>query len=205
MLKALQYTLIRIKRLLATRGIHFFVIKYGPQKWRSIAFDEKYRLGHWCFKSGGAAELASVIQQYLRHGDLLIMGCGGAGVLESLEPRALNSVLGIDISQEAIRLASRFVSDNVSFQLADMVTYECLQPYDVILFSESLYYVPLADQKSLLTRLAVHLKTGGTFIATFAQAKRYWKMIEGIRKNFSVIEDHTFPGSDRHLIVFKSH
>lgn len=204
MRKVLQYTIIRAKRLLAKRGIHFLVVKYGPLKLRSIAFDEKYRQGHWCFKSGGAADLSSVVQQYLRHGDLLIMGCGGAGFLESLEPRAFNSVLGIDLSREAILLASRFVSDNVSFQLADMVTYQCLQPYDVILFSESLYYVPLADQKSFLERLSVHLRHGGVFIATFAQAKRYRKMIEGIRKGFSVIEDGSFSGSDRHLIVFKS-
>lgn len=194
---------MRINQLLAARGIHYLVTKLGSPKLRSLAFDEKYRQGHWRH-SDSVDELVAIIHRYLRGGDLLIMGCGGASVLESVELQDLKSALGIDLSQEAIRLASRFASDKVSFQLADMVTFECPHPYDLILFSESLYYVPVASQESLLRRLAAHLKPGGVFLVTFAQAKRYKNMINGIRRNFAVIEDRTFSGSTRHLIVFNS-
>lgn len=193
---------MRIKQLLAAKGIHYLVTKFGSLKLRGLAFDEKYRRGHWIFPSDDG--LSAVIHRYLRGGDLLIMGCGGASVLEGVESQGLKSVLGIDLSQEAIRLASRFTSDKISFQLADMVTFVCLHPYDLILFPESLYYVPVASQESLLKRLAEHLKPGGVFVATFAQAKRYNNMIDRIRRNFVVLEDRRFSASNRHLIVFIS-
>jgi 2-polyprenyl-3-methyl-5-hydroxy-6-metoxy-1,4-benzoquinol methylase len=130
------------------------------------------------------------------------MGCGGASILEGLEADGLTSALGIDISEKAIQLAGHFASDKVSFQLSDMETFACPRPYDVILFSESLNYVPANKQVSLLKRLGGHLKPGGVFIVTFAQAKRYRKILERIRRNFKVLEDARFPGCSRHLIVF---
>jgi 2-polyprenyl-3-methyl-5-hydroxy-6-metoxy-1,4-benzoquinol methylase len=167
-----------------------------------MAFDEKYRRGDWNFHTEGTDELAVVIRHYLRAGDLLIMGCGGASILKDIETSNLKSALGIDLSQEAIRLASRFASEKISFQMADMVAFQCPRPLDVILFSESLNYVPIADQASLLRRLAESLKPGGVFVVTIAQAKRYANILEGIRHNFRLLEDRAFSGSSRHLMVF---
>ena len=192
-----------IKRLLAVKGIHYLVTRFGPQKLRSLAFDEKYRRGDWSFRNSDANELSTVVREYLMNGDLLIMGCGGASVLEGLEETGLQSALGIDLSEEAIRLAKRYASKKSSFQLADMMTFECPQSYDVILFSESLYYVPFSSQEGFLRRLGQHLKPNGVFIVTFAQAKRYETILEKIRQNFLVLNDCAFLGSTRHVIVFK--
>jgi len=191
-----------IRRLLAARGIHYLATRFGWRKLRSLAFDEKYRAGDWNFRTDGTGELAAVIRRYLRAGDLLIMGCGGASILEGVEASGLNSALGIDISEEAIRLASRFASARIAFRLADMETFQCPHPYDVILFSESLNYVPATRQMPLLKRLAEQLKPGGALVVTFAQAKRYADILERIRRNFAVLEDRPFPGAKRHLLVF---
>jgi 2-polyprenyl-3-methyl-5-hydroxy-6-metoxy-1,4-benzoquinol methylase len=193
---------MNLRRLLGIRGIHYFATRFGPRKLRGLAFDEKYRSGDWNFSTDGTGELSAVICRYLREGDLLIMGCGGASILQDLEASKLKSALGIDLSQEAIRLAGRFASEKISFQLADMVTFQCPRPYDVILFSESLNYVPGTEQKLFLQRLSESLKPGGVFVVTIAQARRYAEILEGIRKNFDVLEDHPFSGSNRHLMVF---
>ena len=192
-----------IRKLLAAKGIHYFVTRFGPKKLRSIAFDEKYRTGSWNFESSNDADLGAAVRRYLRNGDLLILGCGGASVLGELEASGLQSALGLDLSEEAIRLARRFASANVTFQLADMVTFECPNSYDVILFSESLYYVPGGRQVALLNRLGANLKSGGAFVVTLAEAERYQDIIERIRANFRIVEDHPFPGSIRHLLVFQ--
>jgi SAM-dependent methyltransferase len=147
--------------------------------------------------------LPSTIRKYLRGGDLLILGCGGASILDSFEPAAFTSVLGLDLSAEAVRLASRFATENILFQVGDMVTFQCPKAYDVILFSESLYYVPPSQQEELLKRLARHLKPRGVFIVTLAQPKRYSAIIELIRRCFQAMEDHTFANSERHLLVFR--
>lgn len=193
---------MRLKQILAARGIHYFVTRFGPAWLRGLAFDEKYRRGDWNFKGESSDELPSVIRKYLRAGDLLILGCGGASVLESLRKEAIGSVLGLDLSSEAVRLANRYADRNISFQTGDMVTFQCPRDYDVILFSESLYYVPSAQQEALLKRLAKHLKPGGAVIVTLAQADRYHAIIELIRGRFQVVEDHKFSNSERHLLVF---
>ena len=192
-----------IRKLLAAKGIHYIVTRFGPRKLRSIAFDEKYRSGAWNFGGTNDSGLANTVRRYLRNGDLLIMGCGGASVLGELEGSSLQSALGLDLSEEAIRLARRSAPVNAKFQLADMVTFECPHPYDVILFSESLYYVPGGRQVALLNRLGAHLKPGGAFVVTLAEANRYQDIIERIRANFRILEDHLFPGSTRHLLVFQ--
>jgi hypothetical protein len=41
---------MRLKQLLAAKGIHYFVTRFGPARLRGMAFDEKYRRGDWSFK-----------------------------------------------------------------------------------------------------------------------------------------------------------
>ena len=193
---------MNLRQILATKGIHYLVTRFGWGKLRGLAFDEKYQRGDWNFRSEGKGELADVVTRYLRKGDLLIMGCGGAAILEGLEAAGLNSALGVDLSQEAIRIAGRFASTRVAFTVSDMETFECLREYDVILFSESLYYVSSNGLVPLLKRLAGRLKPGGVFVVTFAQAARYRDILSKIRRNFAVLEDRSFSRSDRHLVVF---
>src|ERR1035441_9818662 len=123
---------MRLKQLLAAKGIHYFVTRFGPARLRGLAFDEKYRRGDWNFKGESSDELPSTIRKYLRGGDLLVLGCGGASILDSFNATEFSSVLGLDLSAEAVRLASRFARDNIIFQVGDMVTFQCGKDYDVI-------------------------------------------------------------------------
>jgi 2-polyprenyl-3-methyl-5-hydroxy-6-metoxy-1,4-benzoquinol methylase len=194
---------MKFKELLAAKGIHFFVTRFGPAWLRGIAFDQKYVRGDWNFKGESSDELPSIIRKYNNTGDLLILGCGGSSILESFAPGAFSSVLGLDLSSEAVHLASRFARENVFFQVGDMVTFQCPRLYDIILFSESFNYVPTSQQEKLLRRLSASLKPGGVIIVTLAQAKRYHAIIELIRHCFQMVEDRKFLNSERHLLVLR--
>lgn len=191
-----------LRRLLAARGIHYLVTRFGSRKLRALAFDGKYQAGRWGGHDDGGGELAAMVSHYLRKGDLLILGCGGATVLDGLEASGLNSALGVDLSAEAVRLASRFASSRVSFVVQDMELLDCSSEYDVMLFSESLYYVPAQRQLPLLRRLSKHLKHGGAFIVTLAEPQRYADILKRIRGEFDVCIDRAIGGSSRHVIVF---
>ena len=195
---------MKFKQLLAARGIHYAVTRFGPAWLRGLAFDAKYQRGSWRFQEEVTGELSAVVRQYLKKGDLLVMGCGGASILAGLEADGLNSALGIDLSEEAIRLAKRYASEKVSFQRADMISFVCPKKYDVILFSESLNYVPHGSLDAFLERLVADLKPGGSIISTLAQPKRYEEILKHIRQRFAVEVDCNFSGSVRHLIVFRS-
>jgi len=190
------------RQLLTTKGIHFFVTRFGPSKLRSLAFDEKYRNGTWDFTGDGTGELPALISRYLVGGNLLILGCGQCSVLEGLRHANFASALGVDLSSEAIRVAGAFASDKISFLVADMLTFEPTLTFDVVLFSESLYYVPSHSLEGFLRRLSKNLNPDGVFIVTLAQARRYQSMLRKLRSTFTILDDHAFSTSDRHLIVF---
>jgi len=106
---------------LAARGLHYFVTRFGWDSLRSAAFDEKYRRGDWNFEGEASQELSSIVRKYLRGGDLLIMGCGSASILQGFDSSTFVSVLGLDLSTEAIRLASgnaqAFLNRGVAYAL----------------------------------------------------------------------------------------
>ncbi|HJZ75877.1 MAG TPA: class I SAM-dependent methyltransferase [Vicinamibacterales bacterium] len=191
------------RKLLGAKGVHFLVTRFGSEKLRRVAFDDKYRRGVWAFDGDSSGELPEVVKRYLRKGDLLVLGCGRASVLDGLRDAELNSVLGVDLSGEAIRLAGRHASSKVRFEIANMETFTCAGRYDEILFSESLYYVPARKQLRALFRLASCLKPDGVFIVTLAEAARYQDIIVKIRANFRMLEDRAFSDSPRHLLVFQ--
>jgi SAM-dependent methyltransferase len=193
-----------IKRLLGLRGLHFFATRFGTKRLKSLAFDEKFRNGDWQFGEDSSGELARVVSNYANQGDLLIMGCGGAAILQHLESGRLASVLGIDIAKEAIRLASRYQAPNIAFQESDMIRFKCPRLYNLILFSESLNYVPFFKRKSYLQELCKALKPDGCIVITIAQSRRYSGILSMIRRSFQVLEDRKFSGSERHLIIIRA-
>ncbi len=85
-----------------------------------------------------------------------------------------------------------------------MLKFQCPKPYDVILLSECLYYVPASHQIEMLLRFLAGLKAGGAIIVTLAEPKRYREIIDRIRKCFALAEDRAFSGSNRHLLVINS-
>ncbi len=192
-----------IHKLLKLRGVHFLATRFGPKHLRKLAFDEKFRSGEWDFSNDGPRELMSLVERQANRGDILVMGCGGASILKDLSPDSYSSVLGVDLSAEAIRLASNYAGPKVAFQLADMTKFKCPMPYDLIIFSESINYVPFFQRKRYLQAICRDLKPGGTILVTISQSKRYRNIFTMIRKNFEILADRQFTDSARRLILFQ--
>src|SRR5262249_9539212 len=109
---------------------------------------------------------------------------------------------GIDISVEAIARADRHRDARIQFQVADVLTYECQRNFDVILFSESIYYIQASRREGLLRRLALNLNPEGCFIVTLSDPDRYADIIRMIKQNFNCLKCGTLNGSMRYLMVF---
>ena len=59
-----------------------------------------------------------------------------------------------------------------SFECGDFLTYVPTGQFDVILFRESMYHVPLGKVKATLDRYSAYLKDGGVFIVRLFASSR---------------------------------
>jgi predicted TPR repeat methyltransferase len=191
-----------VQKVLSLPGVHFLITRFGPQSLRKRSFDEKFRDGSWNFAVDKSSELVCLLEKYARNGHVLMLGCGTAGIASVLDPHKFESLLGVDISEEAISRAKKHETDKVSFQVGDMVAHQCARNYDLIVFLESFYYVGTLQRKRLLRSLAKCMTHRGRVVITLSQPNRYAGILKMIRRNFHVDEDRFFAGSNRYLIVF---
>jgi 2-polyprenyl-3-methyl-5-hydroxy-6-metoxy-1,4-benzoquinol methylase len=144
----------------------------------------------------------NLVEKYARKGRILDVGCGTGSLASDLNPDSFESYLGIDVSAAAISIAKKRKSQKMDFEVGDLRHYECREKYDLIVFEESLYYIPLFRQR-LLRRYAQYLRPGGLFVVTVAHPNQFRGMIRMIRKNFQIVEDRlTSPNGGRVVLVF---
>ena len=191
-----------MNKLLSFRGIHWLATRFGWKSLRSLSFDEKFRSGDWKFSNETPA-LVQLVEKYSSQGHILVLGCGAAPIAGVLNPNSYETFLGIDLSQEAINIASRQTTEKVRFEIGDMVKHQCSRSYDVILFSDCLYYAPFFLRKRLLLRMSQSLTPTGKIIVVLAHPAKYTSMISMIRRNFAIEVDGILEGTTRAVLVFR--
>ncbi len=195
----------RLERLLSMPGVHFLATRFGGPMLRALSFDQKYIDGEWDadYHSPEAAEITALMQRYARKGDILDLGCGTALFVDLLAPNEFSSYVGVDLSREAIAKARERRSGKATFVVADIATYPPDRSFDLIIFRESLYYIPARQRLAVLLRYARCLKPEGVFVVTVQQRRRFAGMIDMIRGHFRVLEDRRFSDQLPCLLVFR--
>jgi 2-polyprenyl-3-methyl-5-hydroxy-6-metoxy-1,4-benzoquinol methylase len=99
-----------------------------------------------------------------RLGKVLSIGCGDGEFERLLAPHA-ERVVALDISPEAIDLASRRTKEqgiqNVEFQCLSVFDLGWEEHFDTVICLAFLHHVPEVDVPSLLARIHAHLAPGG--------------------------------------------
>ncbi len=120
--------------------------------------------------------------------------------------------VGVDISENALekgrrRSASGGRGEKNTFEQGDFLTYVPSQQFDVILFRESMYHVPLGKIKTLLDRYAQYLRQGGVFVvrmnATGGKLGRPKAMVSVMATEFDVLERKEHGPGGPTVIVFR--
>jgi len=192
------------KKLFSLEGILFLITRYGNTAARRLALDGYYESGKWDYlEATHSKDVVQTVERYINKGALLDMGCGTGVVSTLLSPGSYSSYLGIDASEEAIRRAKQRSGDNVKFKINDFLETDFGEDiFDVILFEESLYYLP-SGRMDFCRKLRKHLAPEGVFIVTISNPIRYRSIITGIRDGFKIFEDRELGKSQRILLVFK--
>ncbi|MBC7004479.1 class I SAM-dependent methyltransferase [Photobacterium sp. BZF1] len=102
-------------------------------------------------------------------GKALDIGCGCTGrffdlmLSEGFTPEGL---VGIDMSDRMLALARQRHPDVELFK-ADICTHQLSQRFDFITAWDSIWHIPLSEQRNVLTKIFDSLNRGGVFIFSF--------------------------------------
>jgi hypothetical protein len=190
-----------MKPFLSLPGIHFVARRFGWASLRAAAFDAKFLAGEW-----GRTEsprLVRLVEQYADHRAVLCLGCGTNLLGPMIDREKYLYYLGVDLSIQALRIASKNMPDG-AFIRQNMETFDFDHPIDpgVVVFPESIYYVPVDRTVTLLDRW-INADTVG--IVTIAHPGRYGEYLKQIRRRFEVlIDDPLEVGGERRVIVFRA-
>lgn len=99
----------------------------------------------------------------------LDVGCGAGGrFIRRLESAGFQ-ITGLDVSAEMVRLAAATHPAH-RFQHQDICTWQTNNTYDFILAWDSLFHLPMHEQKPVVAKLCAALKPCGTLLYTFGNA-----------------------------------
>lgn len=198
------------------RFVRGALLSYGPSRIKKLFWDREFSSGKWNFIDNTAGDCVySYLEKYTQNGSILDLGCGPGNTANELAETAYRAYIGVDISEEALAKARRRSetsgrADKNLFERGDFLSYMPPQQFDVILFRESLYHVPLGKVKPILDRFSKYLKSNGVFIVRMFLSDDDGKskhrpnaMVNVIESEFDVLERGQYGESAATVLVFR--
>jgi SAM-dependent methyltransferase len=192
------------------------MMAYGPSSLKRLLWDREYSADKWHFAYHSAGDCVyQHLEKHAAGGSILDLGCGMGNTATELAMNAYRDYTGVDISDACLKKAEGRTqqcgrSAKNRFVRGDFLSYVPTQPYDVILFRESMYHVPPKRIKSVLNHYAGYLKAGGVFIVRMGTlgpdeqpVPRPVMMLNIIRSEFTVVEDCEHRSFGATVIVFR--
>lgn len=120
---------------------------------------------------------------------ILDVGCGQGRLFELLKNFRFKSYLGIDVSRVAIGRTRPLARKNARFEVARFEEWQPSQRFNVIIFSEALYYA--AHPLDELVRYSRWLTRGGSIIISMWRCSQNMAIWQDIHREFKVANAHS--------------
>jgi SAM-dependent methyltransferase len=183
---------------------------YGTGHVKKRLWDVEFSKGRWdCLDRTAGDCVYPYLEKYANNGSILDLGCGSGSTGNELDMAAYEDYVGVDISDVAIAKAQERTEENRRtgrnrYQQSDIFSYVPGQQFDVILFRDSIYYVPRRHIKAMLQRYAQYLKEGGVFIVRMADGDKYQDIVQTIEAHFAVVDRHVADDPKAVVLIFRS-
>jgi SAM-dependent methyltransferase len=196
---------------LAERSVNFVVAalkSYGPSRLKKYFWDKEFSGTKWDFIDDTAGDCVyESLEKYARNGSILDLGCGPGNTANEIAFNSYQNYVGVDISEAALEKGRKRTlesgrSAKNTFVQADFINYEPIQKFDIILFRESMYHVPMGKIEATLDRLSNYLKQDGVFVVRMftgddweggkRNKPRPLAMIKILETEFAVVEKRVY-------------
>jgi SAM-dependent methyltransferase len=189
------------------------ILKAILKRWSSpgvkrVIWDREFSDGKWDYLDNTCEDVIyQYLEKYSNNGDILDLGCGSGNTGNEISIYKYEQYTGVDISEHAIQKATvkcalLHRANKNRYIAADISRYIPEKRYDVILFRESIYYIPIYRIKKILDTYANHLKEKGVCIIRMCDAEKYKSIANLIEKNYRVVEKHLLKNTKGIIIIF---
>jgi len=183
--------------------------KFGTRSQKRNLWNKEFATGHWDYIDRTPDDcIYRFLASYSRQGSILDLGCGSGNTGNEIAAEHYRLYTGVDISDVAIAKA-RERSQTVGrggkneYVQFDILHYEPERAYDLILFRESIVYVPDFHIRDMLVRYSRFLSPGGVFIVRMCDRERYQGILNTIRRHFQVVETYVPENVSTIVVVFR--
>jgi SAM-dependent methyltransferase len=204
----------------AQRGFDFtlgLLKRHGPSRIKKALWDREFSSGKWNFIDETAGDCVYLhLEKYARKGDILDLGCGPGNTANELAATSYRTYVGVDISDQALQKARdrTHASGRTQanrFEQGDFLSYVPNGRYDVILFREAMYHVPVRKVERMLDRYSKHLNEGGVFIVRMFACtasgvkhnRRARATVRVVEKAFEIVERSQYGALGPTVVVFR--
>ena len=164
------------------------VRRVGPSWLRQFIWDAEFRIGKWDFLRPPEGLVELLVSTMNPGSSLLDLGCGTGGLIASLRSRGrVGPFVGVDISNQALRLAARRGLGNCRWIHADLRDFTTDTKYDVVTIVEAIYYLDLEVAAEFLRRAKTFLTPTGVIAIRVHSQDEY--------KDYSDVIRSILPGS----------
>jgi 2-polyprenyl-3-methyl-5-hydroxy-6-metoxy-1,4-benzoquinol methylase len=182
---------------------------WGTSRMKQEMWDREFGNGRWDHIESTKGDCVyRFVEKMARGGRILDLGCGSGNTGVELRRDAYKEYVGVDISKVAIDKAeARAKGDgrvNHVYYQSDILDYRPDRKFDVILFRESLCYVPMGKVKRTIDHFLGSLTEDGTIIVRLCDRAGYSKYVDLVRSNYRIIEEFEEPGSKTIIQVFQA-
>jgi SAM-dependent methyltransferase len=180
--------------------------RWGSSRLKQRIWNQEFASGRWDSIEKTPGDIVySYVEKYSRGGSILDLGCGSGNTGCELDVNSYREYVGIDISDVALEKARQRSescqrSGKNRYAQADIAAYVPDMKHDVILFRESIYYIPRRQIRGTLEKYAGFLKKDGVLIIRWHDESVASELIELIGSSFEIVERH-FPSQPGPVVL----
>jgi len=183
--------------------------RWGSEKMKQRLWNEEFASGRWeSLENTSSDVIYHYVEKYCRRGSILDLGCGSGNTGCELDSRRYQTYTGVDISDVALEKARRrseacLRGEKNDYIQSDISAFVPAAKYDVILFRESIYYIPRRQIESTLVRYSEYLRDDGVLIVKWHDAKGSEDLVNLVETKFQIVERHAPELSGPVVLVFR--